>query len=233
MQRRKFIVTSISVAGGIAIGGYYLARPETISNPLSSMLNHNEVAITPYVIVDSSGITIIAPRAEMGQGIHGTLAVLVAEELDVPFNDVKVIHGPPSEVYANNILYPTGSSLRRILKRIIRRVGLKAVKANNHPQLTGAQSSIRDGYTKMRKAGAAARAVLVMAAARKFGLDPESLYTKNGKVMLPNGSSVPYSSLIEDARAIQPPIDPPLKPRDQWTQLGRSQPRIDMIVELV
>lgn len=228
MQRRKFIITSISVAGGIAIGGYYLARPESISNPLSNTLNQNQVAITPYVIVDNSGVTIIAPRAEMGQGIHSTLAVLVAEELDISFTEIKVIHGPASEVYANTVLYPKGSPLRKILHRVTKRAGLETVQASQHPQLTGAQSSIRDGYVKMRKAGAAARTVLVMAAAKKFGLKQELLSTKNGKVILPNGTSVPYSSLIEEARDIQPPTDPPLKPQDQWTQLGRPQPRVDM-----
>jgi len=229
MKRREFIITSMSVVGGIAIGGYYLTRPETISNPLSGILNQGQVAITPYVIVESSGVTIIAPRAEMGQGIHGTLAVLVAEELDISFKDVKVIPGPPSEVYANNVMYPIKDLKRRMYHRIKRRIGLENVNSGLYKHSTGAQSSIKDGYVKMRKAGAAARLVLIMAAARKFGLKSELLFTKNGEVVLPNGNTVPYSSLVDEAKGLQPPTDPVLKSKDQWTQLGQSQPRVDMI----
>ena len=68
-----------------------------------------------------------------------------------------------------------------------------------------------------------------MAAARKFDLNPEALSTKNGNVILPNGNTVPYTSLVDAARGIQPPNEISLKPRDKWTQLGQSQPRVDMI----
>jgi len=227
MKRRKFIITSVTVAGGIAIGGY-LARPETITNPLVDYLNENEIAITPYIIIDSAGITIIAPRAEMGQGIHGTLAVLVAEELDVPFTEVKVIHGPASAIYANNIGYPREGKLISTLRRVDKRAGTKFIRAR-HPQFTGGQSSIRDGFVKMRKAGAAARLVLIKAAARKYGMEPDLLKTGNGKVVLPDGTTISYTSLVDDARGIKAPTAPPLKPREEWTQLGRSQPRVDMI----
>jgi len=231
MNRKTFIYTSLIFAGGLTIGGYYLTRPEPNSNPLSASTDkdEDEVAITPYILIDSSGVTIIAPRAEMGQGIQGTLAVLVAEELDIAISDINVIHGPPSEVYANNILYPSKSTIRRMVNRIKNRVGIETVHANSHPQLTGAQSSTIDGFVKMRKAGAAARAVLIQAAAKKFDVNPELLSTENGNVVLPNDNTIPYTSLIDDAQDIQPPIDPPLKPRAKWKQLGRSQPRVDMV----
>jgi isoquinoline 1-oxidoreductase beta subunit len=228
MNRRKFIFTTATVAGGIAIGGYYLTRPEDDSNPLSPNLDSGELAITPYLIIDDTGITIITPRAEMGQGIHGTLAALVAEELEISLADVKVIHGPPSDLYANNVAYPPESPRKRMLRRISKRTGIDILK-ERHPQLTGGQSSTQDAFVKMRKAGAAARAVLVMAAARKLGVKTEELHTANGKVFYKDGTSIPYTSLVEEANGIRPPEDPPLKPRDQWTQLGRSQPRVDMI----
>ena len=228
MNRRRFIYTSLAVSGGIAIGGYFVTRPEPRANPLASSLGDEEVAITPYVIVDRSGVTIIAPRAEMGQGVHGTLAALVAEELEISVTKVNVIHGPPSELYANNVAYPPEHPRKQLWRRVSRRTGIDFVKVR-HPQLTGGQSSTQDAFIKMRKAGAAARVVLVNAAARKLGVKPEELHTSNGCVIHPNGTSLSYTSLVEEAKGILPPEDPPLKPRQQWTQLGRSQPRVDMI----
>jgi len=225
MQRREFIFTSIAVAGGIAIGGYYLVRPE---DPLSEVLKEDEIAITPYVILDSNGVTIIAPRAEMGQGIHGTLATLVAEELEIPVTEVKVIHGPASVIYANKILFPVRDTKKKLLNRIGKRIGVDFDEVVT-PQLTGAQTSIQDAFVKMRKAGAATREVLVKAAARKLGVEPKLLKAKNGHVVPPDGSAIPYTSLINEVKGIKPPVDPPLKPREKWTQLGHSQPRVDMV----
>ena len=84
--RRAFIVTSVAVAGGVAFGYWRYKTP--YENPLLADLADGENAITPYVRVDQSGITIIAPRSEMGQGVHTTLAALVAEELDVAISAV-------------------------------------------------------------------------------------------------------------------------------------------------
>lgn len=228
MQRRTFIVGSTSVAGGVLIG-YQLQRPLSVTNPLTRLLVGEQFAITPYVIVDEAGVTIIAPRAEMGQGIHGTLAALVAEELDIPLADVKVEHGPASEVYTNTVAFPSATQRQEgWLGRVKRRLGVGGQQQIG-TQLTGGQSSIQDGYVKMRKAGAAARAVLVDAAAAEFGVESRVLRTSAGAVVHPDGTRIPYTRLAAAAAAIDPPKDPPLKPREQWTQLGRSQPRVDMV----
>jgi isoquinoline 1-oxidoreductase beta subunit len=59
------------------------------------------VSLTLYVIVDADGVLIVTPRAEMGQGVHTTLAALVAEELDLPWHAVRTLHGPAAEAYFN------------------------------------------------------------------------------------------------------------------------------------
>lgn len=224
MRRRTFVIGTAAIAGGVLIGGVRLVRP--LDNPLEDILSDEEVALTPYVIIDGSGVSVITPRAEMGQGIHSTLAALVAEELYMELGDVRAIAGPPSSVYANDVLYPPTTSRRELLRE---RLNARRGSPDRTPQLTGGQTSVRDGYVKMRKAGAAARSMLIEAAARERGVQADLLRTQGGAVIFPDGSSIPYTHLAAAAAKIDPPSDPPLKPRDQWTVLGKSQPRVDMV----
>jgi isoquinoline 1-oxidoreductase beta subunit len=207
--RRHFVTTSAAIAGGFVVGCRLVP-----SEWVKDWLDDEPTRLTPYVLVDRNGIRIIAPRAEMGQGIHTTLAALVAEELDVALEDVQVEHGPASDEYANEILYPPppeGTPVEDIPK-----------------QATAAQTSTRDAYVKMRKAGAAARLMLVQAAADRLGVRPNTLTTRTGAVVGARGHEIPYVELAAAAAEIDPPEDPPLKPRSQWTLLGRSLPRVDM-----
>ncbi len=80
------MIGSATVAGGVVIGYWIYKSP--YDNPLLDNLKEGEAALTPYVRIDQSGITIITPRAEMGQGVHTTLAAMVAEELDVGLDKV-------------------------------------------------------------------------------------------------------------------------------------------------
>jgi isoquinoline 1-oxidoreductase beta subunit len=166
-------------------------------------------------VLDGDGITIIAPRAEMGQGIHTTLAALVAEELDVALDEVRVEHGPASDEYANTIFFgspPYEGQLQDVPK-----------------QATGGQTSIRDAFVKMRKSGAAARSMLLQAAATRLGVDSGTLTTRAGAVVDDSGNEIPYVDLAVAAADFEPPQDPPLKRRAQWRLLGQSLPRVDMV----
>lgn len=210
-SRRAFLIGSVAIAGGVAIG-FYQRLPDKL--PGTIPLQPGQVALTPYVLVDNVGITIVAPRAEMGQGIHTTLAALVAEELDVNLEQVNVVHGPASEHYSNSKLY-----------------GPRPYPGRTHgepTQATGGQTSIRDGFFKMRSAGAAARKVLIQAAAQRLGVPEHSLRTANGAVIAPDSSRLPYEALAEAAANLPLDQNPPLKPRDQWRILGHSLPRVDM-----
>ena len=80
IARRGFLIGSAAIAGGVVFGTYkyHQAHP----NPLVDDPAQGATALTPYLRIDAQGVTVITPRAEMGQGIHTTLAALVAEELD-------------------------------------------------------------------------------------------------------------------------------------------------------
>lgn len=210
--RRKFLIGSAAIAGGVVIG-YRLDLPERLASLAN--LEFTPTELTPYVIIDKKGITIITPRAEMGQGIHTTLAALVAEELDVSMKSVRVEHGPASDKYANTLMYgspPYPPELQDVPK-----------------QSTGGQTSVRDAFVKMRQAGAAARIMLMEAAAARLGVEIETLSTSQGAVVDAAGSRIPYVDLAAAAARFEPLVEPPLKSRKQWTLLGKSLPRVDMV----
>jgi len=230
ITRRVLLVGSAAVAGGVVFGYWRYQRPH--DNPLLESLGPGEAALTPYVRIDAGGVTLITPRAEMGQGVHTTLAALLAEELDVDLDAVNIEHGPASSAYFNAAVLeegvpfaatdtsPMAERMRRLTRVPAKFLGM---------QVTGGSSSIPDAYVKMRRAGAAAREVLLTAAAAELGEDRATLSTSSGAVVSPSGQQVRYEELAMAAADIEPPDDPPLKPSAEWQLLGRSQPRVDML----
>lgn len=224
IARRSFLIGSAALAGGVAFGWYQYRKP--LPNPLSG-----PGALNPYVLINADGVTIIAPRAEMGQGTHTTLAALVAEELDLAWDQFRVLHGPPARAYYNSALLREGvpfaptnegwlaETVRDATDVPARFLGL---------QLTGGSTSIPDAYEKMRVAGAVARAALVRAASVRIGVAESALKTEAGAVIAPDGTRIDYRDLAADAARMELPEAPPLRPRESWRLLGRSLPRTDM-----
>ncbi len=230
ITRRTLLIGSAAVAGGVVFGYWKYRTP--YDNPLTADLGAGEAALTPYVRIDQQGVTIIAPRAEMGQGVHTTLAALVAEELDVDLDEVRIEHGPASKAYFNGALLeegvpfaPTDTSWKAETMRAFTHVPAKFLGM----QITGGSSSTPDAFIKMRSAGAAARQVLVRAAADRLGVDAGTLLTRNGAVIAPDGTELRYTELAMAAADIEPPAEPALKPPSEWRLLGKSLPRIDML----
>ena len=232
IARRTFLIGSAAVAGGVVFG--YWKYREPYDNPLLPGLEDGAASLTPYIRIDQQGITVITPRAEMGQGIHTTLAALVAEELDIGIDGVNVEHGPASRAYFNAALMEEGvpfmptdhgrlaESARKFTRVPAKFLGL---------QITGGSTSIPDGYVKMRTAGAAARQVLLQAAGERLGVNAASLNTRDGAVIAPDGTALRYTELAVAAAEIEPPRDPELKDRSKWKLLGKSLPRVDVVAK--
>lgn len=223
--RRTVLVASAAVAGGVAFGFYQAKR--TLPNPLTP--GDGAATLNPWVIVDGDGVTVVTPRAEMGQGIQSTLAALVAEEMDLDWGEVRTMHGPGAMAYYNGALLADrrfdkvpasgfAAAMEELAQAFPRTLSL---------QVTGGSTSVIDAYDKMRLAGAAAREVLKQAAAERLGIAVGDLRTEAGKVIAPDGSDLSYSELATAAATLTPPKDPPLKPRSEWKLLGRSLPRLD------
>ncbi|WP_283616620.1 P-loop NTPase, partial [Mycolicibacterium poriferae] len=111
----------------MAVGAYAITRdPE---NPLDPS---EGATLNSYVIIDKDGVTVIVPRAEMGQGVQTSLAALVAEELEVPMSMVRVEHGPPAKAYANSKFIlprsydsePPGKLVNTVMEAMPRMMGI-------------------------------------------------------------------------------------------------------------
>lgn len=231
IARRTFLIGAATIAGGVAVGYYAYARPRP--NPLKQTLGEGEAAFNPYVkIASDNTITIIAPRAEMGQGAQTTLAALVAEELDVELDAVRVEHGPTSSVYYNSAAVeetvPFAHMDQGFLAEMMRD-STDVVATIAGIQTTGGSSSVRDGFVKMRKAGAATRIMLAAAAARRFGVPASEITTRDATLSHEaSGRSMTYGEAALEAAEADVPDDPPLRDRSEWRLLGKPQRRVDL-----
>ena len=233
IARRTFLIGSAAIAGGVAFGTWQYKKP--IPNPLigsASLTADAAYSLTPYVLIDANGVTLITPRAEMGQGIQSTLAALLAEELDLDWGQVNIMHGPASRAYFNAAVLeegapfvPTDDSWLAETVRGAMHIPAKFLGM----QITGGSSSTPDAYDKMRAAGAVARAALIAAATRRSGVPEEALKTASGAVVLPDGTKISYIDLAQDAANSDLPDTPALKPQSEWKLLGRALPRKDML----
>ncbi|MCV6594739.1 MAG: molybdopterin-dependent oxidoreductase, partial [Silicimonas sp.] len=95
-------------------------------------------------------------------------------------------------------------------------------------QVTGGSTSMKDGFERMRQAGASARETLKRAAADRLGVDPAQLQTASGHVITPNGDKIAYTDLAMDAAGLEP-VEVPLRDPSEWRYLGQTQPRLDMV----
>ncbi|NNK78336.1 MAG: xanthine dehydrogenase family protein molybdopterin-binding subunit [Litoreibacter sp.] len=229
IARRTFLVGSTAVAGGVAFGYYSYKKP--LTNPLLADLDADQTALTPYLRIDQSGITIITPRVDMGQGAQSIQAALIAEEMDLDLAQVKVDHGPPSSAYYNGAVvaegFPIAATNYGFVARNARAFGDVVGKLMGL-QITGGSSTVPDAFDKMRKAGAVARATLVQAAANRTGIEVAQLKTERGGVVLPDGSRIDYMELAPEAAEIDQPSEVTLKPQSAWRILGRPVHRIDV-----
>lgn len=226
IARRTFLFGAVAVAGGAAFGAWYVTRPAP--NPLKP--GDGESALNAFVLIDGDGVTLIAPRAEMGQGTMTTWAALIAEEMDLDWDQVRVIHGPPAQAYYNSALMGEGqshkgydaSSFQHSLGEMMGVLG-KVFSM----QVTGGSTAMKDGFERMRVTGAATREMLKAAAAARLGLDADELRTERGAVIAPDGTELPYTDLAAEAAQLEVPRVA-LRDRSEWRLLGTSLPRPDI-----
>ena len=231
--RRTFLISTAAIAGGVAFGAYKLNQ--TYPNPLEGNTAEGEETFNPYIkITKDNQITIMIPRAEMGQGVATTLAALVAEELDVEMASIKTELAPASYAYYNSAMLADGAPLahyNRSMLANIMRSSMAGLGKLLGLQVTGGSSAIADAFDKLREAGATARETLKLAAETKSGAAIDQMKTENGKVILPDGKSFTYGELAEAAAKLSPPKSVSLRDPSKWKILGKSVPRTDIVAK--
>jgi isoquinoline 1-oxidoreductase beta subunit len=188
---------------GVFVLGFHLPARAVNEPEQPPDSTQGKFAPNAFIRIDRSGqTTLVMPQVEMGQGVYTAIAMILAEELDADFSKVTLEHAPPDDkLYANPIF------------------GI---------QVTGNSNSIRSFWKPLRVAGAAARLMLVQAAAQQWQVDPASCSASNGMVShASTGRTLSYGDLIVAASAQPIPQDPPLKAPKDFTLIGRPLKRLD------
>jgi isoquinoline 1-oxidoreductase beta subunit len=151
-------------------------------------------------ITNDNLVTVICGSAEMGQGVLTAIPMLIAEELDADWRLVRVEQAPVDQAFSNPAF---------------------------NMQATGGSTTVRGHWEPLRRAGAAAREMLVSAAALHWNLDAASLRTADGRVIAADGRSVRYGKLVAAAAALPLPEKPTLKDPKNFRILGKPLARLD------
>lgn len=232
MARRAFLIGSAALAGGVAFGVWQVRRDP--ANPLLDRLPDGAAALTPYVLITRDAVTLITPRAEVGQGATHLQALLIAEELDVDLADVRLDNGPASPAYYNaallaDVLGPLSQGNGAVVQA--KRVAGATVAKLMGLHITGGSSTVRDSWEKLRHAGAVARETLKLAASQDTGVAVADLTTDRGAVVLPDGRRIAYTALAARAATLDPVTDVVLRSPDQWRLIGKPLPHPDMVAK--
>ena len=232
MARRGFLIGSAAIGGGVVFGYYRYRKP--LPNPLLDGLAEGEAALTPFVKIGAEGVTLITPRAEMGQGVTSLQAYLLAEELDVDPLKVRLDPGQPSPAYYNSAVLAEGlpfaatdtgwlaEQARAFTDVPARLLGM---------QITGGSSTVPDMFDRLRHAGAVARETLKEAAAQETGIARDRLGTDDGAVLLPDGKRLPYTALAPRAATLEPVTEVSLRPETAWRYIGKRVQRTDIVAK--
>jgi isoquinoline 1-oxidoreductase beta subunit len=200
-SRRDFlrITAGAAVGGGFLVGFGLPARAEI----RDTVTTDAPFAPNAFLRIDRAGkVTFVSPMIEMGQGTFTSLPMLVAEELEVDVGRIAIEQSPADDkVYANP------------------GIGM---------QMTGASKSIRGFYGPLRQAGAAARVMLVSAAAQRWKVDPSTCRAESGSVLhMPSGRKLGYGALADAAAKLPVPLDVPLKDPSEFKLIGTPHRRLD------
>ena len=192
VSRREFLIAGAAAGGGLLLGWRIDARP------LSPVFAPNA-----FIRIGTDGrVTMIMGQVEMGQGMYTAMPMLLAEELEVGLDQVRLEHAPPDDkLYANPIF---------------------------HFQATGGSTSVKGLYEPMRRAGATARTMLVAAAAKRWNVDPASCRAERGAVIhTPSHRRLSYGALAAAAAALPIPDNVVLKRPEDFKLIGTPAKRLD------
>jgi isoquinoline 1-oxidoreductase subunit beta len=231
MKRRTLILSGLAGAGVLLVGWGVMPARSRLGKGDLLLPQTGEVALNGWIKIAQDGSVLMAmPRSEMGQGVHTALPMLVAEELDVPLSQVRIVQAGMDAIYGNVAMFVAslpfhpnqdGSTLVNtgewMTGKLARELGVI---------VTGGSSSVADAWGSVRIAAATARAQLAQAAAAKLGMGVEQLVFDGGKIS-GGGKSVNFAALASDAAAVKV-SDVKLKDAKAFKLIGKSVARSDV-----
>jgi isoquinoline 1-oxidoreductase beta subunit len=198
MSRRHFLKTGALIGSGLILG-FPLSLEKGQGKALAG--SAGPFTINAFVHVGTDDVvTIIVNKSEMGQGVYTSLPMLLAEELECDWGKVRIEAAPVAPVY-NHTVFGT--------------------------QLTGGSTSVSSEWERMRKVGAAAREMLIAAAADTWKVKRASCRAENNMVIHASGKKLSYGQLAEKAAAMPVPENVPLKNPSEFKIIGKPTRRLD------
>jgi len=199
ISRREFLQTAASV-GGLALSLDLYGQEAGFGPPRAPLPPRSPAAFISIGTDDV--ITIVTPAVEMGQGGHTAMPMIIMEELGGSWQKLHVVDAPPAAIYNNPFF---------------------------GQQSTVGSFSVRGWYNELRRIGAAARMMLIQAAAEKWKAhESECSAAASLIVHTPSGRKCSFGSVAKRAGALPVPQHPVLKPREAYSLIGTSPPRVDV-----
>jgi isoquinoline 1-oxidoreductase beta subunit len=201
LTRRGFLKGSAVLGGGLVVA---FVIPGAHRFAVGAENQGNVFAPNAFLRIGSdNSVTVLLGHSEMGQGIWTGLTMLIAEELEADWSKIRVEHSPASAA----------------------EYGLAAFGGM---QITGGSTSTWMEFDRYRLAGAAARLMLIDAAAKRFNVAPSQIRTESG-VVIAGDQRATYGELADDAGKLPPPDPSSIKLKDakDWTLIGKPTKRLD------
>jgi isoquinoline 1-oxidoreductase subunit beta len=211
MNRREFIITTLTVSGGLALG---ITQPQASAatpsvgprigaRPWESLLAPGETEVSAWIVIaPDDTVTIRVAQSDVGQGLFTSCAKIVVEELECDWSKVQVEYASANRHLKENFVY--------------------------YEMHTFSSNSVRLGRIPLQRAGAHARERLMAAAAKQWSVPRSELKVKDGIIThLPSGRTVRYGQVARDAAAIELAEEPAIKTPDQFTFLNKPTPLLE------
>jgi isoquinoline 1-oxidoreductase beta subunit len=204
LPRRSFL--KLGAASGLALGVFpLLPQAQALAQEAAAaQLKPHQMPGAFVAIATDGTVTVTVNRLEFGQGVQTALPMVLAEELDADWSKVRSQLGTNDMAYADPLF------------------GM---------HLTGGSTAIKHSFTQYRELGARARAMLVQAAATRWGVDPAGLRTQRGQVIGAGGRRLGYGELAQDAMALPVPATVALKDPKQFRLIGQPTTRLDALAK--
>jgi len=207
ISRRQFVIATLSAAGGLAVGIRWTEAADAL--PQGGAIADAEpaagaVEVGAWVVIEPDGAVVIrVAKAEMGQGILTSLPMLLVEELACDWSRVRVEYASAHRnLVSDNVYGGMG---------------------------TGGSRSIRTSWKMLQQAGASARVRLVIAAAERWGVTPDSCSAKQGIVLhAPSGRAATYAELSAAAARVAVSQEPEIRSPERYELAGKPLPRLDV-----
>jgi len=204
LSRRRFLQGGAAIGGALVIGTFvHFGQGKAIASAPVRRLDPAAMPNAFVRIAADDSVTVVVKHLDKGQGITTGLATIVADELDADWSQMHFAFAPADAKLYNNLLWGPA-------------------------QGTGGSTAIANSWIQLRKAGAAARAMLVEAAAQEWGVLAGEITVVRGEIVHAGSNRTSrFGAFAEKAAALSVPQDPVLKTPEQWIYIGKHVPRID------